>query len=247
MRRWMVVATAVAMMVLTSAGACQPYPPYWKPPVVQSVQVSEPVVAAGSTFTVATTVTDDNVVRALALQFTIDPGRIRTIDCDDPSFEPADVVSVEFTCTMPSYANNGPWTVDVRADDGEVPKGEGGGYGWGSTDFEVTGGTDDDQAPVVEAMTLDPEQVVVGQPYRITLRLADDHLRDVDGAEFLTVFGPSWNRNCTEDSSTRLTPTRHEWVFRCQAVPSTGEYLAIREFSDAIGNDMQARLTFVVE
>jgi hypothetical protein len=243
----MVLAAAAVMMVLTSAGACQPYPPYWKAPEVLSVELSESVIAAGSTFTVATTVIDDNVVRALALRFMIESGRVRTIDCDEPTFEPADAVSVEFTCTMPEYANNGPWTVDVRADDGEAPKGEGGGYGWGTAEFEVTGGTDDHQVPVVEQMSIDPSPLTVGQPYLVTLRLADEHLRDVEGPEFLTVFGPAWNRNCAEDSSTRLTPTLHEWVFRCPAVPAAGEYLAIREFTDAIGNGMQARLTFVVE
>lgn len=248
MRRWMVLAAAAVMMVVTSAGACQPSPPYWTAPEVLSVQLSEPVIAAGSTFTVATTVSDDHVVRALALRFMIEPGQVRTIECDQPTFEPADVVSVEFICTMPEYANNGPWTVDVRADDGEAPKGEANsGYGWGTAEFEVTGGTDDREVPVVEEMSIDPTPLAVGQPYHVTLRLADDHLRDVDGPELLTVVGPSWNRNCTEESSTRLTPTQHEWVFRCQAVPSTGEYLAIREFADAIGNSMQARLTFVVE
>ena len=256
MTQWRVLAVcAVAAVAMVGCGTAPPA--YWQPPVVGPVTTSSRQVAAGSTFEITTYVSDDNQVSELRLEFWVGD-LLATIDCDLPAVghtlstdgafrlnQPAKVVTVAFACTLPDFATNGEWDVTVLAADGEV---SGGAYTWGhnSTTFEVTGGTDDQTPPVVESLVIAPQPVVVGAPFTVTVRLSDEHLGSADSTQFANLWGPNdaVSQTCWQSSSTRLSPTVHEWVFACPAQTVPGRYDTLAEVFDAIGHKVWARSEF---
>lgn len=243
----------VALMVVVlgtvlGAAACDgPYiPAGWKPPVVTSVAVSPTPVVAGAPFDVTVSATDDKVVKSISIVLLgVHPERWNTmsVPCQGAApFVPGPAVTKVFNCLMPAVAPNGTWTMGVTVCDGEVQcqsYGGLGGGGYATHTFEVTGGTDDDDAPVVESAVYDPDPVVAGSPFTLTIRFSDEHLvanePQVIGT-FSGMFKGGKTKYCYESARTQVSPTEVEFVLDCQAAPEAGQYRVNVATRDQIGN-----------
>ncbi len=249
MTRWMPVIVVGVMVVLT-AGACDPPPPPgWKPPTIQTAIMSTETVTAGSSFSVSVVASDDHQVADVGASFygpgAFDPLRV---PCDASNWEPQSTVSVELTCTMPSIAPNGTWKVRVAAYDGEW-SGPHGACGCDVEElaFEVVGGSEDHDYPATELATTSPDPIPVGSPSEVTVRISDEHPVAFTDPLYLTYDVTSGNpKVCTQRSQTQLSPTQFEWTFDCPPHATPGDYLGLVWVHDEMGYSTNVRLTFHV-
>lgn len=230
MKRWAPVLV-IAVMILGTAGACDPPPPPgWIRPVVEAVTVSPDPVVAGSSVTISAIVTDDRLVQSIDYHILQPdgqrPGSVESgapLECDLPAFEPASVVEIDITCSVPDFALNGTWEALLQVSDGETHHIHGANYGHGRTEFEVTGGSNDLQPPVIESVTFDPQPFTADGPFIVTVQASDDHLVTPQRGAYLgyVVTGavPTIKRSCDLSSLRELSPTLHEWVFECPEDP----------------------------
>lgn len=248
MKRWAPVLL-VGVMLVGTAGACDPPPPSgWKAPVVQSVVVTPDPVEAGSTFTIDVNVTDDTVVQSVSYRFEQPGGQLAgdltsstaTLTCHHVMSAPGPVRDMQITCSVPDFALNGTWEVIVSAADGEWTGVHGAGYGVGRADFEVTGGSNDTDDPVLESVTFEPDPVLSGEPFIVTVQWSDDNFlvpqRHAKVAYWVPDPAGKWW--CDEISRQVLTPTLQEWVFECSPEPDLvpGTYSVQVTAGDANGN-----------
>ena len=141
MKRCAVVTLFVAAVALS--GCVQPPPATppsgpSAPAGVESMSVSPTPVVAGETFTVTISASDDIAVTDIEWRL-LPPTGTETVECDG-GFTPQPTVTAVYTCTMPSTALNGNWSLGARAFDGEV---RGGMTPFRGQLFEVVGGSDD--------------------------------------------------------------------------------------------------------
>jgi hypothetical protein len=115
-----VAALMVPVMILTGAASCQAPPPDgWTLPELTAVELPSPVVA-GEPFVVRVTVEDDELVDRVELSLQPDESNsgasgLQYVACEAPSFEPAEVVSVELTCLIPTSMPTGAWLAFLSA------------------------------------------------------------------------------------------------------------------------------------
>lgn len=251
MKRWRPVL-AIPILLLMSAGACDPPPPAgWQPPDVESITVTPAPVIAGSTFTISAVVSDDEQVDRAYLEVRDPRGNESPVlDCEVPELDPQPVVLVEIPCTLPDFAVNGTWSVKLTAYDGEWSAGHGGGAGLASTTFEVTGGSNDTVAPVLESATIDPATPVVGEPFTVVIRASDENLVVPPHAGTLRSYKvgapspPYWV--CDVTSVQSVSPTLQETRFVCPGATElgAGPYWLQFVLADANGNYDGARVDF---
>ncbi len=117
---------------------------------------------------------------------------------------------------MPPIAANGDWILTVLVTDA-VGFGPEGSCSCDSADihFTVTGGTADTQGPQVEAFTTSPAPVTVGEPFDLTIRLSDEHLAPDYSVSTFEYYSNDPFQVCTRASDRSVSPTEHEWTFRC--------------------------------
>lgn len=241
---------AVPLVLLTTAGACDPPPPPgWQAPSVEDLTVTPDPVTAGSAFTVSALVSDDEAVGNVYLA--VDDPRGRTsaaLDCEVPAVDPEPVVLVEIPCTITDYALNGTWSVRFTAYDDEYAGGHGAGGVVARTTFEVTGGSNDTTPPVLEFRSVDPPAPVVGQPFTVVVRASDEHLptpRDEGYVLSQPAVGPTdvyWY--CELTSLEELSTTMQESTFTCPGAGEldAGTYRLQHGLKDSNGNGASIRL-----
>jgi len=243
MKRWMVPAMAGVVVLLGTAGACDPPPPPgWVRPEVQDLTVSPTPVVPGEPFTLSATLVDDHQVAWIDVWFRSPTGR-ESRPCELPAFDsegdPQTRVDVAVPCQLPEFALNGTWTVVMNVYDGETFTGHGAGAGQAVTTFEALGGSNDDEPPVVEAFTIDPASPIQGQPFTVTVRVSDDHLVTPSGYVVMNYSNTHLRRwDCESGPAEQLSPTQQEFVFTCPGVPelAAGPYNARFALSDVNGN-----------
>lgn len=244
MMKRLVLVSMLAGLSLLATACPEPPPTGWKPPVVQSIVVAPAEVVAGTDFTVTATVTDDNIVRGVSfLLYTGAPGVLATprwIDCEQDPVVPAPTVVAVLRCAMPDYAPNGSWNVVVGAGDGEYTPPGPQSVGSKIQNFVVTGGANDDQAPVVGPLVLDPSPLVAGVPFTITVDVSDDRLRGDDGGTYATSMATTDTTFCPQQSKTPLSATSLRYVYACPGLVA-GTYLLTQPFFDLAGNSASAR------
>jgi hypothetical protein len=244
-------ALVVSVVVLGAAvlAACQPPPPAgWTAPEITAIQV-EPAPVAGEPFVVRVTVQDDELVDDVAIviepTYAIDghsPRPYEHVDCEGPPVVAAPVVTVEFTCTMAAFSPNGPWSLIVRATNANAPSQQ-----ERTTTFQLTGGTEDREPPVLESLVISPDPVVRGEPYSVTMRISDEHLvlapRSFGLRNVTDVLDPAappgvhWP--CGEAEPTVISPTEIELRWDgCTIGPDAvlGDYYSYVGFEDLIGH-----------
>ena len=244
MRRWATVL--IAMALVTVASACFPQPPSTAD--ITSIVVSPDPVVAGAPFTVTVTATDPVDVRAMLKEFRATPPfwndstYTPPVTCDDPPITAAPTVTQVFTCTLGALAPNGRWAVMISA--------AGGGSYWTQQYeyFQVTGGSDDLQPPMVVSQTFSPNPIVAGQPFDYTLRVSDDHLAAPAPTTlyFANAYDPQapspvvhWD--CGPTTPVVITPTVEEFHFTgCEvgAGAALGTYGGLVVVKDTIGNQL---------
>jgi hypothetical protein len=251
MKRWRPVLV-IPILVLITAGACDPPPPAgWQPPDVESITITPEPVIAGAPFTISAVVSDDEQVARVHLKV-LDPRGQESpvLDCEVPELDPQPIVLVEIPCTLPDFALNGTWELVINAYDGEWAAGHGGGAGWARATFEVAGGSNDAAAPVLESATIEPATPVVGEPFTVVVRASDENLVVPPHAGTLRSYKvgaprpPYWV--CDVTSVQLLSPTLQESTFVCPGAAElgAGPYWLQFVLADANGNRDGARVDF---
>ncbi len=178
MRRVWVGGFAIAMM-LVLAGCPTPPPAGYRPPTVDSIEVTPQPVQPGDTVTMVLDVRDDfGLTTAFGRDLTT-PSGSQLPDMGRCSTELAPQagmthVLVTVTCEVPDYASNGTWRLEVRLLDSSPPV-----LYPGTTrviPFEVTGGTEDRRGPELVSHSVEPTVVDQETTFVLTARLRDEAL-----------------------------------------------------------------------
>lgn len=249
MRRAPMVAVVVVFGLVLVA-CLPPAPPGWTAPEITSIElVPEPV--AGEPFVIRVTAEDDEIVNAIRIEiepdYAIDgysPKPYGQVDCDEPPVAAGPVVTVEFTCTMASFSPNGPWSLSVFASNVRSSTSQ-----WEMRTFELTGGSEDREPPVLESLVISPSPIVRGEPYSVTMRISDEHLvmeprsfglrNETDVIDPEAPPGVYWP--CGEVEPTVLSPTEMELHWDgCVIGPDAvlGDYYSYVAFPDRIGHPL---------
>lgn len=259
-RRPAVAAGAVGMMALL--GACIPTPsppPGYRPPVVESVQVSPNPARPGDEVVVTIAVSDDEVISgAVASHLTVPSGRLLpgSPTCSTDVAPGADVgeAVITMTCPVPSFASNGTWVTDLRINDNT-----GGQFAYTGTrirpTFEVTGGSDDDDPPRVLGYRTVPAVVDQDTVFSLIVRVSDSAqpvalapagTRIVALRKLLANNSVLW---CADPSFTAVSATETDVTLTCTPrnfdVPGRSEAGVHRGFlglQDALGQEREAEL-----
>ncbi len=255
MRRWALLP--LAMVAIVAAG-CQPPPPpiSASPPEIVSFIAPEHVTA-GTTFDVSVTAVDDKKVTQLSISFAQASGKhfgfveCRWGDATGPFFQLADpqpVVTAELSCHLP-YAPNGTWTVAVSAGDGAVSQSP---ASSARAQFQVNGGSDDTDPPVLESVTVSPDPLITGSKFDVTVRVSDAHppvpVPPKGSMGYVGNHINSYGRPCYEPTFRQISATVHEWVFPCQANSDglSGIYSGAFSVYDSSGNRLDGTFDFVM-
>ena len=255
MRRWTLLPLATVAIV---AAGCQPPPPpiSASPPEIVSLIVPEQV-AAGTTFDISVTAVDDKKVTTLQIYFSQPSGQhFDLLECrwngdTGPFFQvaaPQPVMTAELSCQLP-FAPNGTWTVNVRAGDGGVSQSP---ASSAQAHFEVDGGSDDIDPPVLESVTVSPDPLITGSKFDVTVRVSDAHppvpVPPKGSMGYVGTHVNSYGRPCYEPTFRQISATVHEWVFPCQANSDgrSGIYRGSFRVYDSSGNLLDASFDFVM-
>ncbi len=246
MKRWLPLLV-IPIMLLSTAGACDPPPPAgWQAPDVEDVLITPDPVVAGAPFTISAVLSDDEDVDRFFLDVRDPTGdESPVLDCEVPEIDPQPVVLVEVPCTLPDYALNGTWSARLSAYDDDYP-----GAGRADVTFEVTGGSNDTAAPVLESAIIEPAVPVVGEPFTVVVRASDDHLVVPPHGGSLRSYQvgapspPYWV--CELTSVQALSTTLQESTFTCPGAPelAAGPYWLQYILADANGTRDGARVDF---
>lgn len=239
----------IVVLLLAAVACLPPPPPGSTTPEITEVVVTPHPVVAGEPFTVRVSATDDEIVDEARIviqpRYAIDghaPKPYEHVECDDPPITPAEVVTVQYTCTMAEFSPNGEWSLEVHVGH------QGSSYEAREIHtVELTGGSEDREPPVLESLVISPDPIVRGEPYSITMRLSDQHLtlepRSIGLANESYVLDPDapprvyWP--CGEVAPTLVGPNAMElhWencIIGTDAV--LGNYYTYFEVTDQIGH-----------
>lgn len=245
--------TATAALALAGCiPAPTPPPSGWVPPVVTATVSPDPVVA-GEPFTIDVTATDVTGVSSILIKLTPPVGLPSSttnwseVDCEAGTFTPAPAAERSFTCELPPLAPNGAWRLAAHASSTGAP----GHYGSTTRTVEVTGGSDDVDAPVLTSVLISPNPVVIGQPFAVTIQASDAHHAAPAptslGANIVLPAPPEGTVNwtCSPATPTPISDTLMEWRFTDCLIPagsSAWTYAGGIRVEDALG--FYRRLSF---
>ncbi len=249
MRRALTASMVIVAAVVLSA-CLPPPPPGWTAPQITAIEV-DPDPVAGEPFVIRVTAFDDEIVDRVRIvvepTYAIDgysPRPYEHIECDEPPVVPAEVVTVEFTCTMAAFSPNGAWTLLVHAGNTKSSLEQ-----RMVSSFELTGGSEDRVPPVLESIVISPDPVVRGETFSVTMRISDEHLvvapkafglrNRTDVLDPAAPPGVHWP--CGETEPTIISPTEIELHWDgCVIGPDAvlGDYYSYVEFVDQIGHPL---------
>jgi hypothetical protein len=243
-------------------GACIPAPsppPGYRPPVVESVEVSPSPARPGDEVVLTIAVSDDEVISgATAYHLTVPSGVLLpgAPTCSTDVAPGADVreAVITMTCPVPSFASNGTWVTDLRINDNA-----GGQFAYAGTrirpTFEVTGGLDDDDPPRVLSYRTDPAVVDQDTVFSLIVRVSDPAqplAMAPSGTSMFTLrklFANNSTITCGDPSFAAVSTTETDVTFTCTpgnfGVPGRSEVGVHRGFldlQDALGQQRQAEL-----
>lgn len=254
-RRWSLIP--FLLVVVVAAGCQPPPPPGWVAPTISAIAVAPSPVVAGAPFSVSVTASDDTVVTGITIEIR-PPYRLNPVmndpyphvECETGPFTPGPLVTVDYTCTLPSFVPNGTWSIEARATDDAATQyvGHRGG------EFDVVGGSEDREDPVLVSVEHTPTTPVLGEPFSVTVRVEDEHPRPpaptrLSYANIVDVQAsdppPRITWYCEDATPTQVTSTLQEWVFTCVIGPDavTGRYGGFMKVEDAIGHDLPVWLS----
>jgi hypothetical protein len=223
MRRAGVAAFAVAMMVVL-AGCPTPPPAGYQPPRVESVEVTPSTAAPGETVVAVIDVRDDQGITSAGPRLLTTPSGTTLTERDHCSSEmaPQDSMThvlVTVTCTVPSFASNGSWRLEVLIHDTTPPLLQPGITA--PVEFEVTGGLDDGTGPVLVSHSTQPAVVDQETTFVLSARLRDDALPLAVGQArdgriyFAKLFAQNSMFTCKDPVYTPVSTTEVDLTISC--------------------------------
>lgn len=216
-----------ALASMTAVAGCPletPFPSFTgPPPTISSSSVSPTTVVAGQPITGTVTASHPNGINTIALQvFGPDGETLRHSDptqcSSDQSFmavpQTAPGVASEVTANraMPAFASNGFWTMTIT-----VSAGRGGGAASVTVPFEVIGGTDDTEPPVITTLTGPPPTIAPGASFDLAFQIDDTNLA-IDQTPSTFWFGALHTDDlfiCVSDTPTQVSPTEADITVTC--------------------------------
>jgi hypothetical protein len=184
MRRVWLGGFAIAMM-LVLAGCPTPPPAGYRPPVLESVEVTPSTVAPGETVVAVLDLRDDQGIVGPVVRTLTTPSGSRLTGRDHCSSEMTPVegvthVLVTVTCTVPTFASNGTWRLEMLIHDSTPPVLQPGLTT--QVRFDVAGGTDDRRGPEMVSHSIEPAVVDQETTFVLSARLRDEALPVTIGA-----------------------------------------------------------------
>jgi len=219
---------AVAVMAMFGLGlatACQPpLPPVLQPApeILSATMVTPSPVTAGEELAVRLVVSHPIGVSTIRLSARppsgAGPVELLGDDCwssrmVEVESEPGVPVEIIASCTIPSLAQDGAWTLTAVVS----PTGY---YASAIVrlPFEVVGGTADSEPPAVSVSTV-PTVVSPGSAVTVVVRGEDDHITSQVGWSFSFLQAPAGGARdtfrCDDVTTTRVSTTVVEWTFVC--------------------------------
>jgi hypothetical protein len=247
-----VVVVAAALLV---TGCPAPPPPAWRPPVVTGIVTPDPVVV-GEPFTIEVTATSTDKHDITDIDVWIHPQGVSSSGtvfsgphCEAGQITPGPTVVQSSTCVLPELAPNGVWELSASAANAgsDLYRGE------GRSTFEVTGGSDDREAPELVSVEISPDPVVIGEPFSVIVRASDEHHlppspTSLSAAVFLHVPPEETGRwTCSPATPTWVDEQLLEWSFTDCLIPagsSPSTYVGGIELEDAIGYHQRHSFSF---
>jgi hypothetical protein len=221
---------------------------------VVTAAVSPDPVQAGEPFIVEVDAVHDDPISEITLQIQPPIGvpsnpMFSEVTCEGGPYSPAAMATRSFTCRVPELAPNGDdWRLVASARSSSAPS-----YvGQVRSTFSVAGGSDDRSAPVLVSAHVSPRPAVIGQPFTITFRVADDNHQPPQpttiGANIVIPappVNPEWG--CSPVTPTPVSATELEWQFTDCLIPagaSPWTYAAGIWVTDALGYGGRVSLGF---
>lgn len=223
MRRVRYSGIALALVSAMVLAGCQTPPPGYRPPTIESVQVSPQPAHPGDTVSLLIEARDDQAVVSGVPQLLITPTGTR-LDANGCTSEQAPLdgvihVLITITCPVPAFASNGTWHLQIRVNDGapldnypgltrQIP-------------FEVAGGSHDRTPPQLVSSTIAPATVDQETTFTLTMRLHDESLPLSVGQPgsstffFTKPFAPNSAFICNNASYTPVSSTDVDVVVTC--------------------------------
>lgn len=244
------------VMAAVLTGCPSPLPPGYQPPVVESVDISPQPAQPGDTLTVSIEARDDMAITGAGPRLLFTPsgtslsGREHCTSESSSLGDPVDRrhMLITVTCTVPDFASNGTWQIEMLIGDGTPPTAN-----WpGLTTripFEVVGGTDDRVPPQLVHYEIEPAVVDQETTFTLTMRLRDEALpltvgNNVSGwFDFAKLFSDNSRFTCKFPSITPVSPTEVDVAIDC--VPNNfnlpgraepGVHRAYMPVSDSLGH-----------
>lgn len=223
MRRVWVGGFAVAMM-LVLAGCPTPPPAGYRPPQVESIEVTPTTAAPGETVVAVLGVRDDQGITSAAPRLLTTPSGTTLNGRDHCSSEMAPQdgmthVLVTVTCTVPSFASNGSWRLEMLIHDTTPPLLQPGITA--QVAFDVAGGIEDRSGPVLVSHSTDPAVVDQETTFVLSARLRDDALPLAIGQAgdgriyFAKLFAQNSMFNCKDPVYTPVSATEVDLTISC--------------------------------
>jgi hypothetical protein len=223
MRRVWVVGFAVAMM-LVLAGCPTPPPAGYRPPVLESIDVTPSTVAPGETMVAVLDVRDDIGIVGPVVRTLTTPSGSRLTGRDHCSSDMTPVegvthVLVTVTCTVPTFASNGTWRLEMLIHDSTPPVLQPGLTT--QVRFDVAGGTEDRRGPELVSHSIEPAVVDQETTFVLSARLRDDALPIAVGQArdgriyFAKLFAQNSVFNCKDPLYTPVSATEVDVTVSC--------------------------------
>lgn len=248
------VLSAMALVLV----GCPTQPPGYRPPSIVSVEISPQPAQPGDTMTMLIEVLDDELVSSVVLRSLTTPSHSSlrgsdhcTIERTPIGTDPAETrrhVLATVTCTIPTFASNGTWKLELFLNDSMPPTAN---YPGRTThvSFDVVGGSDDRRSPQLVSYEITPTVVDQETVFTLTMRLRDESLPisiapNGGSIRFGKLFAPQSAFNCSPAVMTPVSATEVDAVAEC--VPSNynnlgrsevGLHRAFPPVVDALGHE----------
>lgn len=259
------VAGIVMGLALVLTG-CPEVPPGYQAPWVESSEVSPQPAQPGDSVTFLLQARDDHGVTAAALRYLVTPSgtllpatQICSLTHETQSAPTHALVTV--VCELPTFASNGTWALEIRLSDSNPP---GQNYP-GSVvrvPFDVTGGSNDREAPQLVSYSTSPAVIDQGTTFALTIRVRDESQPIIAGPRgsgiavfWLTkLFSPNSSFMCTNTAITPVSATDVDVRYNC--VPlyynhpepvEAGTYRAAPTFRDALEHEANIEVSVNVQ
>lgn len=223
MRRVWVGGFAIAMM-LVLAGCPTPPPAGYQAPRVESIEVTPTTAAPGETVVAVLDVRDDQGVTGAGPRLLTTPSGSTLNGRDHCSSEMAPQdgmthVLVTVTCSVPAFASNGSWRLEMVIQDTTPPLLQPGLTT--QVRFDVAGGTEDRRGPELVSHSIEPAVVDQETTFVLSARLRDEapplavgQARD-GRIYFAKLFAQNSMFNCKDPVYTPVSATEVDVTISC--------------------------------